>query len=84
MDPIMILGFVAAAVSSLSGLPQLAKTLKTKSAKDLSLGMFSVIATGAFLWLTYGILIEDIPLIAANIVTLAIVVPILILKIKYK
>ena len=84
MNPILILGLTAGTLSSLAGLPQLIKSVKTKSTKDLSLGMFSVLTAGAVLWLIYGIAIKDIPLISANAVSLSISISILILKLKYK
>jgi MtN3 and saliva related transmembrane protein len=46
--------------------------------------MFIVICTGIFLWLVYGLLINSLPIILANAVTLVIAGTILILKIKYK
>lgn len=84
MDFILILGLFAAALTSFSGIPQLVKIIKAKSAKDLSLGMFIMLAIGSILWLTYGIITKGIPLIVANTITLAIVVSILVLKLRYK
>ena len=84
MDFILALGLTAAALSSFTTLPQLIKSIKTKSTTDLSLGMFCLLTTGAVLWLIYGVVRKDVPLISANIITLMISVPILILKLKYK
>ena len=84
MDFILALGLTAAALSSFTTLPQLIKSIKTKSTTDLSLGMFCLLTTGAVLWLIYGVVRKDVPLISANIITLMIAVPILILKLKYK
>lgn len=84
MSRITIIGLVAAAFTTISFLPQAVKTIKTKHTKDLSLGMYLVLTTGIFLWLLYGILIRDVPIIIANIITSVLTSTILILKIRYK
>jgi len=48
-------------------LPQVIKTWKSRSAKDLSLGMFSFFCFGVLLWLIYGIYQHDVPVIGANL-----------------
>lgn len=84
MNLITILGLVAATLTTISFLPQAIKTIKTKQTKDLSLGMYSVLTTGVFLWFLYGILIRDLPIILANGITLIFTAAILFLIIKYK
>ncbi len=84
MDYTIFLGYLAGALTTLAFLPQLIKVLKSKSTHDISLAMFIVICTGISLWLVYGILIDSLPIILANIVTLAIAGMILLLKIKYR
>jgi len=84
MNLVTILGLVAASLTTGSFLPQAIKAIKTKHTKDLSLGMYSVLTTGIVLWLIYGILVNDIPIIASNCVTLVFTSAILILKLKYK
>lgn len=84
MSFILILGLTAATLTTIAFIPQVIKTWKTKSADDLSLGMYSIFCTGAILWLIYGILIEDIPVIAANTVTLILVLTVLFFKLFYK
>lgn len=74
----------AAACTTFSFLPQALKTIRTKNTKDLSLGMYTVLTTGILLWLIYGLAIRDIPVIAANSVTLFLTATILVLKIRYK
>ncbi|HEX3074055.1 MAG TPA: SemiSWEET transporter, partial [Ignavibacteriales bacterium] len=64
--------------------PQLIKTWKTKSAKDLSLGMFVFFCFGVGLWLVYGIIINDIPILVSNAVTLVLSIMIVYFKLKYK
>jgi MtN3 and saliva related transmembrane protein len=84
MTWITILGLAAAAGTTISFLPQVIKTLKTKQTKDISLWMYIIFTTGVFLWLVYGFLIKDIPLIIANAITFAFAGIILILKISAK
>jgi len=84
IEMITLLGLIAATLTTASFLPQAIKTIKTRHTKDLSLGMYVLLTTGASLWLIYGILIEDLPIILANGITLIFIITILILIIKYK
>jgi MtN3 and saliva related transmembrane protein len=83
LEDVEIIGFVAAVLTSISFLPQVIKTWKSRSAKDLSLVMFVIFFTGVLLWLIYGFIIKDTPLIAANIVTLTLSGIILYFKLRY-
>jgi len=84
MNIFIIIGLAAATCTTFSFLPQAIKVIKTKHTKDLSLAMYSIFTAGVFLWLVYGILIKDIPLIVANIITFIFAATILIMKIRYK
>lgn len=84
MDFHTIIGLTAGFCTTLAFLPQALKTWKTKSAKDLSLGMYSVFCAGILLWLTYGILIDDIPIILTNFVSLILASSILYFKLSFK
>lgn len=84
MEFITIIGLAAGFCTTAAFLPQAVKTWKTKSAKDLSLGMYSIFCTGVILWLTYGILIQDLPIILTNIVTLLLALSILYFKLTFK
>lgn len=84
MNYIDIIGLFAAVCTTIAFLPQVMKTWKSKSAKDLSLGMFSLFFTGVGLWLAYGILQHDIPIILANGVTLILAGSLLFFKLTYK
>lgn len=79
-----IVGFIAATLTTLAYLPQVIKTWKTKSAADLSLGLFSILTTGVFLWLVYGIMIDNAPIIASNVITLLLTGSMLYFKLRYK
>ena len=82
-DYITIIGLSAAALGGFSLFPQLLKVLKTKSTKDLSLGMIMLFCTSIFLWLVYGILMENSPIIIANFFGFIEALIILLFKIKY-
>ena len=84
MDLIIALGLIGATLTTVTLLPQLIKVFKTRSTKDISAGMFALFATAVFVWLIYGILIRDIPLIIANSFALVQAIIILGLKIIYK
>jgi MtN3 and saliva related transmembrane protein len=84
MDLIIALGLIGAILTTVSFLPQLIKVFKTRSTKDISAGMFVLFVTDFFVWLIYGILIKDIPLIIANSFALGEAITILIFKIIYK
>ena len=83
MDFIIVLGLVAGGLTTFAMLPQLIKILKTKSTKDISLLLFIMAFLGVILWLVYGFLINDIPVIVGNGISLLLVGSVLILKLKY-
>jgi MtN3 and saliva related transmembrane protein len=83
MNTTSLLGMVAGALTTIAFLPQVLKTWKSRSAKDLSLGMFSIFTVGVGLWLTYGILIDDLPVILANVVTLILASTLLFFKLRW-
>jgi MtN3 and saliva related transmembrane protein len=84
MNAIQLLGLLAGALTTISFLPQVIKTWKSRSAKDLSLGMFSLFCLGVVLWLVYGFILNDIPLIAANMLTLMLASTLLFFKLHFK
>jgi MtN3 and saliva related transmembrane protein len=77
------IGLIAAALTTTSIVPQALKSWKTRRTKDVSLPMFVLLDMGMALWLIYGLLIYDIPIIAANVVGMVFVSSIVGLKIKY-
>jgi MtN3 and saliva related transmembrane protein len=84
MDFITILGLVAGTLTTLAFLPQLLKIWQTKSAKDISFNTLIFFNIGIFLWLIYGIYLNALPIILANLFTLIFNMIIVWLKIKYK
>jgi MtN3 and saliva related transmembrane protein len=84
MNPITIIGLIAALFTTISLLPQLVKVYKTKSTKDISTGMFALFGSGVLLWFVYGVFVNDLPIMIANSLAFIQVTVILFLKAKYK
>jgi len=80
----MIIGLIAAALTTSALFPQLIRVWKTKSTKDISTGMFVLTSTGVFVWFIYGIFLNNLPIIIANSLAFIQAVTILFFKIKYK
>jgi MtN3 and saliva related transmembrane protein len=83
MSKLTFLGLAAAFCTTVAFVPQVVKTWTTRSTGDISLSMFLVLVIGIVLWLTYGTLLGDVPLIVANAITLILAGIILVLKLRY-
>jgi MtN3 and saliva related transmembrane protein len=79
-----ILGLSAAVCTTVSFLPQAIKTIKTKNTTSISLFMYSLFAFGTLLWLSFGILTNNLPVTLANAITFVFAAVILVYKIIYK
>lgn len=79
-----ILGYAAGALTSFTFLPQVLKTWKEKSAKDVALNMFIIAFVNEIMWLVYGIMINNWIIIATNAVMLVMSGIMIVLKLKYK
>ncbi len=83
-NTITLLGLLAGTLTTVAFVPQVLKTWKSKSTKDVSLNTFLMFCTGVFLWLIYGLFKQDIAVILANFITFILASIILGLKLKYK
>ncbi|UQB69072.1 SemiSWEET transporter [Epilithonimonas zeae] len=63
---IELLGLIAGGITSIAMMPQLIKVIKEKNAKDISVVMLLVLITGLSLWVWYGILQDELPIILSN------------------
>jgi MtN3 and saliva related transmembrane protein len=79
-----IIGLGAGICTSVSLLPQLVKLIKEKKAEDLSLFYLIILFVGIGLWIWYGVLREDVPIIATNGFSLLLNGIVIVLGIKYK
>ncbi|MEW6427182.1 MAG: SemiSWEET transporter [Thermodesulfobacteriota bacterium] len=82
-DPVTLLGLVAAGCTTFSFVPQVIKTIRSGHAKDISLAMYAVLSLGLFLWLVYGIILGDLPLIVANSISCTLSCWVLVLKLRH-
>ncbi len=84
MTPIILLGLLAASCTTLAFIPQVLHILHTGNTAGISLQMYSIFTTGVALWLSYGLLLQDIPIIAANLITLILALTVLPLTLKQR
>jgi Uncharacterized conserved protein len=84
MDTVTLLGLAAGFLTTASFLPQVVKTWRTRSAQDLSYGMIVLFISGITLWLLYGIEIQSLPIIAANGMTILLLLVLLGMKIRFE
>ncbi len=80
---ITIIGLVAAFLTTISLFPQIIKVWKTKSVKDISVGMFLLMCGSVSIWLIYGVLLNDLPIIASNALVFAQAITMLTFKKKF-
>ena len=78
-----LIGYCAAALTTLSFLPQAWHTYTTRDVRGISLGMYSAFTLGVALWLLYGLLVGAWPVVLANAVTLGLAAGILWMKLRY-
>ncbi|MBS0276936.1 MAG: SemiSWEET family sugar transporter [Proteobacteria bacterium] len=78
-----LVGLAAAFLTTLAFLPQVLHTIRTRSTHDISLRMYSLFTLGVFLWLIYGLILRDVPIIGANAVTLLLSGTVLVLKLRH-
>ncbi len=81
MTLLSVIGVLAAIVSTINQLPQAYKTIRSKDTHSLSLGMYSMVWVATALWLVYGILLKDGPLILSNSVSILPITYILSMKV---
>lgn len=83
MNPVKVLGFLAAFLTTAAFVPQVWTSWRTRDTRSISLGMFCTMTVGVLLWLVYGLLIGDAPLVAANGCAFILSLTVLILKIRH-
>jgi len=82
MSTIEIVGSLASLTSILNQFPQALKIIHTKDTNSISLVMYCIVVVCISLWLVYGILLKDGPLIWANALSLIPIVYIFIMKLR--
>lgn len=84
MDLVDTIGTIAAILTTSSFLPQVIHTFRSKDARGISLGMYSVFITGVTCWLIYGLLLQAWPIVVANAITISLALAILVMKLRYR
>ena len=80
MSNIDILGLFAAVLTSASFVPQVIKTVRSKDTTSISLFMYTMFVTGVGCWLVWGVVVDQVPVIVANVVTFILAAVILGMK----
>jgi MtN3 and saliva related transmembrane protein len=78
-----LIGIIAGTLTTIAFVPQVWRVWKTRSTKDISLGMYLVFTAGVVFWLAYGLMLHAWPIIVANVVTLALTGTVLALKLRH-
>lgn len=76
-------GYAAAVLTTCSFVPQAVMTIRTRSTRGISLGMYVIFTIGVCLWFAYGVAIGSWPMILANAITFVLAATILALKLRY-
>lgn len=84
MDAVNLIGMLAGSLTTAAFLPQVIKTWRSRSAGDISLVMFALFSLGVFLWIVYGLSVDAMPIVIANVITFLLSMTILVFKIRYK
>jgi len=80
---IRYLGFVAGILTVSSFLPQVIRSWRTRQTRDLSLGMFALLTTASALWIVYGAMTSDWPVILTNAAMVALNGALAVAKVRY-
>jgi MtN3 and saliva related transmembrane protein len=78
------LGYVAGVLTVISFLPQVLRAWRTRQTRDLSLSSFALLITAGSLWVVYGAMSRDWPVVATNSGMVALNVALAAAKIRYR
>ena len=84
MNALDLLGLVATCFTTSSFVPQVSRTWKTRDVSGISLPTYVIITIGLALWLVYGWLRGDMPLMAANAVMVVLTGAITVMKLRFE
>ena len=83
-DNLVYLGYAAGSITVLSFLPQVVRAWRTRQTRDLSMGMFALLVTSGALWICYGALTRDWPVVATNVGMVSLCAALVAAKLRYK
>jgi MtN3 and saliva related transmembrane protein len=84
METTDLVGSLAGTLTTVSFIPQVIKTWRSQSASDISFSMFLLFSLGVLLWLIYGASIHSLPIVLANVITLALSLSIIAMKLWFE
>jgi len=84
MEMTIMIGYIAGTLTTISFVPQVIRAWRLKETRDLSLAMLLLFALGVCLWAVYGFWIDSLPVIAANLISLVLILTLLGLKLRYR
>jgi MtN3 and saliva related transmembrane protein len=84
MSNIEMVGHLGSLLSSITFIPQVYKTWKSRSAGDLSLLMMGIVFTSTIVWLIYGIGLDLWPVIICNSIICALSLLLIFFKLTFK
>jgi MtN3 and saliva related transmembrane protein len=84
MDLATVVGTVAGVLTTAAFVPQVVKTWRTRSARDISGAMFLAFSVGVALWIAYGAMVRSAPVVVANGVTLVLAGAVLVMKARFR
>lgn len=79
-----MLGYLAGTLTTAALVPQVWRTFRTRDVSGISLRMYSIFTTGIAVWLAYGILLKETPMMVANSVSLLLACMVLVMKLRYR
>ena len=77
-------GYVTALLTTFSGIPKIFRVCRLKESRDISLWTTSALSAGILLWVVHGLIIGDLPVIIANVVSLCLSVMLICLVVRYR
>ena len=78
-----LLGYLAGTLTTAALVPQVWRTFRTKDVSGISLRMYTIFTIGIAVWLAYGFLLKEMPMLVANSVSLVLACAVLVMKLKY-
>lgn len=78
-----ILGYLAGTLTTIALVPQVWRTFRTKDVSGISLRMYSIFTLGIAIWLAYGVMLHELPMMLANSVSLVLAACVLAMKLVY-
>lgn len=75
-------GYTAAFCTTVAFIPQVLQVIRTRDTQAISLSMYLIFAFGVAMWLAYGLVLDNIPMIVANTITLLLALVVLFFKLR--